>query len=118
MNLKNELLAFYEKSRELERAKENVKSLRLSIGTTYDYSSDVKISILQRKIDIYMEIENLIKKMSDLPSELVIIQSRLVHVLTEIGFPERRKISIVHQNDTEINFWYDGSDLFFAGVAE
>lgn len=47
MILKNELRSFYENSRELERAKENVKSLKLSIGTRYDYSSNVKISILQ-----------------------------------------------------------------------
>ncbi|GAA3980799.1 hypothetical protein GCM10022246_36170 [Pedobacter ginsengiterrae] len=116
MNLQENIINFYEMSRELESIKSKIKQLRQGLGTN-ENEQMFDIQALQKKVDCYVEIESLVNKMTLIPGKLLGIQNRIIFLLKQVGFPERHKILVNMENQEALNFWYDGSDVFSEEVA-
>lgn len=111
MDIQKNIINFYEMSIRLEHLKLRNKHLRNQLQAS-STEPVLDFLALQKRVDYYVEIEKASEKIVVLPSQLLAIHSRVITVLKEVEFPEGQKILITREDDSALNFWYDGSELF------
>jgi len=106
------LIRFYKKSAKLERTKLFFKDLKNSAPKLKN-QHELNISEIQQAINHQMEIDKCSAILAKLPSDLIGLQRDILSMLKLIGFRGKTNILVEDESFGEVNFWYEGSYLYF-----
>lgn len=112
MDLKKTLIKFHKKSISQNELKAKLISLK-KINSRVTKIENPSIEDIQAAIDHQSKIKEVTSKKDKLPSELLGIQRKVIQALKEVGVPVKMQILVNDKRFGDINFWYEGTRVYF-----
>ena len=109
-NLKNLLINYYQVQQCENAIREELEKM---LDNPVVYNKGTEIDHIQEVLDYQTEIQNLEVDIDNFYQSGRVVAASIASSLEMIGVPPGRKITIKHDEITNLNFWYDEYDTYY-----